>query len=100
MSKIKIGIKGTLEISHSKHGILIAGDPKGLRSLVKLLIRLADVDQDTMKYMPDGERCHVHLHANEPVKSLNSLTRFSKETEICRLDAKKTGAFPNKYKTA
>ncbi|OGV61825.1 MAG: hypothetical protein A2283_06330 [Lentisphaerae bacterium RIFOXYA12_FULL_48_11] len=100
MIKKSPGIKGTLEISQSNNGFLIAGDPKGLRSFAKLLTWIADVNQDSLKNMPDGERCHVHLHANEPVKSFNSLTRFSKETEICRLDAKGTGAFPKKYKTA
>jgi hypothetical protein len=90
-------IKGWLEISTSRNGAFIGGDPDGLRSLAKLLTWLADVDQEAIAGMPDGERCHVHLHAHEPVESFNSLTCFSLETEVCRLDAKGTHSFPRKY---
>ena len=92
------GIEGTLEISICDEGILIAGDPDGLRSLARLLTWLADVDQESLPTMPNGERCHVHLHAGEPVESFNSLTAFSEQTELCRLDAKGTGEFPPKYR--
>ena len=90
-------IEGNLEISSHHQGIFIGGDPKGLRSLARLLAWLADTDQESLSTQPEGERCHVHLHAND-VRGFNSLTRFSNETEICRLDAKGTGEFPEYYR--
>jgi len=89
-------IEGSLEISKSRNSIFIGGDPIALRSLAKLLIWLADVDQGSLSSQPSGERCHVHLHASGP-EGFNSLTPFSSETEVCRLDAKGTGEFPEKY---
>jgi len=89
-------IEGTLEISKGGDGILIGGDPAALRSLAKLLIWIANVDQNSLPLQPDGERFHVHLHASFP-EGFNSLTPFSCETEICRLDAKGSGEFPPRY---
>jgi hypothetical protein len=89
-------IQGNLEISKSEYGIFIGGDPEGLRSLARLLTWLADVDQNSLARMPDGERCHVHLHARD-AEGFNSLTGFSEETELCRLDAKGTSDLPPKY---
>jgi hypothetical protein len=88
-------IKGNLEISKSRAGVLICGDPQGLRSLAKLLVWLADVDQEALPTMPDGEREHVPLYCSLPYQQLNS---FSVSTELCRLDAKGTGEFPKKYR--
>jgi hypothetical protein len=92
-------ISGNLEISKFPTGIFIGGDPEALRSFAKLLTWLADVDQESLAAMPKEERYHVHLHANGP-KAFACLTRFSEETELCRLDAKGTGAFPDKYRAA
>jgi hypothetical protein len=39
----------------------------------------------------------VHLHTRD-AEGFNSLTPFSSETELCRLDAKGTGDFPEKYR--
>jgi hypothetical protein len=89
-------IDGMLEISQSSNRIFIGGDPAALRSLARLLTWLADIDQNALRTQPDGERCHVHLHAND-AEGFNSLTPFSMETEVCRLDAKGTGEFPEKY---
>lgn len=89
-------IEGNLEISRRGTGVFIGGDPDALRSLAKLLIWLANVDQESLDAQPDGERCHVHLHARD-AEGFNSLTPFSTETELCRLDAKGTGEFPKKY---
>ncbi len=97
MCRDRPAIEGNLEVSRAQDGLRIAGDPEGLRSLARLLMWLADVDQESHPTMPDGERCHVHLHAGEPIESFNSLTRFSEETELCRLDAQGTGEFPEKY---
>ena len=90
-------IVGNLEISKSRAGVFIGGDPKGLRSLAKLLLWLADVNQESHPNMPDGEREHVHLHHN-PMDTSAHLTQFSVVTELCRLDAKGTGDFPDKYR--
>jgi hypothetical protein len=87
-------IGGHLEISKRRTGVFIGGDPEALRSLARLLNWLADVDQESLATMPDGERCHVHLESQGPVASLSA---FSNDTEICRLDAKGTGDFPQRY---
>jgi hypothetical protein len=84
-------IKGSLEISKGRNGVFIGGDTEGLRSLAKLLTWLADVDQEQHPTMPDGEREHTHLD-----RTLH-LTQFSATTELCRLDAKGTGDFPDRY---
>jgi hypothetical protein len=84
-------IKRNLEISKSRFCIFIGGDPKGLRSLAKLLVFLANVKQELHPNMPDGEREHVHLQVGQ------HLTQFSVATEICRLDAKGTGESPEQY---
>jgi hypothetical protein len=84
-------INGNLEISKSRTGVLIGGDPNGLRSIAKLLVFLADANQALHPNMPDGEREHTHLYCGP------HLTQFSVETEICRLDAKGTGDFPERY---
>jgi len=90
-------IEGLLEISHSKYGIFIGGNPDTLRSLARLLNWLADVDQESRSAIPEGERSHVHLEPGDPLKLWAALTPFSENTEICRLDAKGTGEFPKRY---
>src|SRR6516162_4650138 len=81
-------IRGSVEVSCSRHGVLIAGDPAGLRSLARLIDWLAHVDQESRRTIPKGERCHVHLYpADHPSEFGDSLTLFSRNTEICRLDA-------------
>lgn len=86
-------IEGKLEITRCRNGIFIGGDPAGLRSLAQLLVWLADVDQESLASMPDGEHCHVHLCARDADEGFHShsLTASSEETEVCRLDAKGTG---------
>jgi hypothetical protein len=88
-------IIGTLEISKNRNGIFIGGDPKGLRSLAKILNWLADVDQESHPNMPDGEREHTQLYVEPPYAHLSP---FSITTELCRLDAKGTGELPDKYR--
>jgi hypothetical protein len=90
-------IEGNLEISKEREGILIDGDPSALRSLAKLLVWLADVDQESLQAQPDGARFHMHLHSGDS-DGFNSLTPFSEETVVGRLDAKGTGEFPEKYR--
>lgn len=59
MNRPSPGVDGIVEISRIDDGIFIGGHPEGLRSLAGLLIWLADVDQDQMSTMPDGEGCHI-----------------------------------------
>jgi len=68
--------------------VTIIGDPDGLRYLAKLLIALADYDQEVTT-APVGDREHIHLHANEQLDS------HSCDVELCRADAKGTGVLPD-----
>lgn len=87
-------VKGEIEISHGPNGIFIAGDRVGLRSLIRQLRVLADLDPDAYPNIPIGERYHTHLHPGY------QLSRNSTDTELCRLDAKGTGTFPKTYRSA
>ncbi|MFA5206172.1 MAG: hypothetical protein WC708_17385 [Lentisphaeria bacterium] len=78
-------IIGQIEISRNENGIFIGGDPAGLKSLAEQVAWLAEVDQERMPQLPDGERVHLHWHPG------CQLTRNSEETEISRLDAKGAG---------
>jgi hypothetical protein len=71
--------------------ILIHGDPDGLKSLAKLLLHLADLNQDSIVELPIGAREHIHLRPKF------DLSNSSEEVIIGRLDAKKTGAFYDTY---
>ncbi len=73
--------------------ILIHGDPKGLRSLAKLLIDIADLNQEEVneKYLPIGAREHYHLRPNL------ELSNSSNEVVVGRLDAKGTGVFYKRF---
>ena len=91
------GIAGNLEISIKEDGeIFIGGDPQGLKSLATVLTWLSEVDQEKTN-MPEGEREHVHLRPKSSAAELRELTRFSVATEICRLDARESGNFPEYY---
>jgi hypothetical protein len=69
--------------------IAIVGDPAGLRRLAKMVLDLANMDQEKAKEIPIGEREHIHLHARA------QLHWHSCEVEICRADAKGTGELPD-----
>jgi hypothetical protein len=91
-------IAGNLEISKSQDGVFIGGDPPGLRSLAAILVWLADIDQESpLNSYPDGWFSHIHLHARD-IEGFNSLTVFSEEVILSRLDAKGTGEFPERYR--
>jgi len=73
--------------------ILIHGNPEGLKSLAKLILEIAELNQEEVenKYLPIGAREHYHLTPNiELSKSSNSVL-------IGRLDAKGTGNFYDRY---
>lgn len=71
--------------------VLVHGDPEGLRSFAKLLIKIADLNQDDLKDLPIGAREHIHLQPD------HDLSRSSVQVIVGRIDAKGTGAFYDKY---
>ncbi|HMI03356.1 MAG TPA: hypothetical protein VK541_12780 [Pedobacter sp.] len=103
MENFKSSIIGHLDIivSRNENGldgenecwneVLIHGDPEGLRSLAHLLLRLADLDQESVVSLPVGAREHQHL---QPKLELSS---SSEAVIVGRLDAKGTGAFYDRY---
>ena len=103
MKKLKSKIKGHLDIfviqSEDEldgevmkwQEIVIHGDPKGLKSLAKLLIKIAETKQDQLPDLPIGEREHFHLQPKY------DLSNSSEQVIIGCLDAKGTGDFYNRY---
>jgi len=71
--------------------ILIHGDPEGLKSFARLLMKLADTNQDNIDRLPIGAREHIHLRPKF------DLSNSSDEVIVGRLDAKGTGYFYDRY---
>jgi len=71
--------------------VIIHGDPEGLRSFAKLLIKIANLDQENRTDIPTGAREHYHLRPNL------ELSKSSVEAIVGRIDAKGTGHFYNGY---
>lgn len=71
--------------------ILIHGDSEGLKSLAKLLINLAELNQDEKTDLPIGAREHIHLQPNF------DLSKSSVEVIVGRLDAKGTNEFYKRF---
>jgi len=67
--------------------VLIHGDSEGLRSFAKLLIKIADLNQESQTDLPIGAREHYHLRPNL------ELGKSSVQAVVGRLDAKGTGRF-------
>jgi len=103
MHKFKSAITGHLDIIATQHEdglngdemlwneVLIHGDPEGLRSLASLLLKLADLDQNTLEDLPNGAQAHEHLRPGI------ELSNSSDTVVTGRLDAKGTSAFYNRY---
>jgi len=103
MKKIKSAITGHLDIivvqnENEFEGkmeywneVMIHGDPEGLRSLAKFLLRLADLNQENMPDLPVGAREHEHLQPGFDLSD-SSVTVITG-----RLDAKGTGTFYDRY---
>ena len=103
MEKYQSEISGHLDISIANNqdefegkttkwqDILIHGDPEGLKSLARLLTRIADTIQDNIKDLPVGAREHIHLRPNIDI------SKSSVEVIVGKLDAKGTKAFYNRY---
>jgi len=71
--------------------ISIHGDPEGLRSFDRLLMKIADLNQENQTDLPVGAREHYHLRPNF------ELSKSSVETIVGRIDAKGTGRFYDRY---
>lgn len=73
--------------------ILIHGNPEGLKSLSKLLIEIAELNQEKVedKYLPIRARKHYHLTPGI------ELAKSSIGVIVGRLDAKGTGDFYTRY---
>ncbi len=73
--------------------VLIHGNPEGLKSLAKLLLEIAELNQEEVedKYLPNGAREHYHLRPNI------ELSISSNNVIIGRLDAKGTGEFYQRF---
>ena len=73
--------------------VLIHGNPQGLKSLAKLLLEIAELNQEEVedKYLPIGAREHYHLTPNI------ELSRSSNTVIIGRLDAKGIREFYERY---
>lgn len=71
--------------------VLIHGDPEGLRSFAKLLIEMADLNQDTVTDLPIGAREHIHLRPDIDI------SKSSTEVIVGRIDAKGTNHFYDRY---
>lgn len=73
--------------------VLIHGNPKGLKSFAKLLLEIAELNQDDVdnKHLPIGAREHYHLRPGV------ELSKSSNEVVVGRLDAKGTGNFYDRF---
>ena len=71
--------------------VLIHGDPEGLKSFAQLLMKIADLDQESVADLPAGAREHYHLRPNL------ELSKSSVGAIVGRLDAKGTGLFYDRY---
>jgi hypothetical protein len=73
--------------------ILIHGNAEGLKSLAKLLIEIAELNQEKVedKYIPIGAREHYNLRPGI------ELSKSSIEVIVGRLDAKGIGNFYDRY---
>jgi len=103
MKKYKSEIKGHLEITvgdmEDEHNgvvekwkeIFIHGDPEGLKSLAKLLVKIARINQDNIAELPIGAKEHTSLRPNW------DLSKNSEQVIVGRLDGKGTGIFHNGY---
>jgi hypothetical protein len=98
-------IEGHLDIFVSSHEdeldgeitkwneILIHGNPEGLQSLAKLLVEIAELNQEEIeeKYLPIGSREHYQLRPNI------ELSKSSNHVIVGRLDEKGTKKYYDRY---
>ena len=80
-------------VTTSWNEVLIHGNPEGLKSFAKLLLEIAELNQENVedKYLPIGAREHYHLRPGI------ELSKSSIEVIVGRLDAKGTGDFYDRH---
>jgi hypothetical protein len=89
---IKGNLSATFEADEGKTTVYLEGDPEGLRSLAKVLTRLARVNQSKLPTLPDKYASeHVHLSRNV------HLAATSVDLCVGRLD-EKSGKFDPTFK--
>ena len=68
-------------------------NPEGLKSFAKLLMEIANLNQEKVddKYLPIGAREHYHLRPGI------ELSKSSEQVIVGRLDAKGTGNYYKRY---
>jgi hypothetical protein len=73
--------------------VLIHGNPEGLKSLAKLLVEIAELNQEEIddEYLPIGAREHYLLRPGL------ELSASSDQVVVGRIDAETTGAFYARY---
>jgi hypothetical protein len=71
--------------------VLIHGDPEGLRSFARLLMKIANLNQENRTDLPIGAREHYHLGPNL------ELSKSSVQANAGRIHAKGTGHFYDQY---
>jgi len=71
--------------------VMIHGDPEGLRSFAKLLMRIANLNQEARTDIPIGAKEHYHLRPDY------ELSKSSVEVIVGRIDAKGTGEFYDRF---
>ncbi|MGC4234440.1 MAG: hypothetical protein QM594_15780 [Niabella sp.] len=103
MEKYKSEIAGHLDILIAENedefeggitkwqDILIHGDSEGLKSFAKLLIKIAELNQEDITELQVGARTHIHLRPNIDI------SKSSVEVIVGRIDAKGTGTFYDRY---
>ena len=86
-------IDGDLDIFIANKEVLIHGNPEGLKSFAKLLIELAELNQENIdnKFLPVGAREHYHLTSNI------ELSKSSVDVVVGRIDAKGTKEYYQRY---
>ena len=71
--------------------VFIHRDPEGLRSLARLLLEMANENQEQNPLLPIGAREHTHLNVGI------DLSQSSHRVILGRLDAKGNGEFYGRY---
>ncbi len=89
-------IEGVLAIQRRQGDVFIGGDPAGLRSFAKLLAWTADLDQNSLPDVADGERFRLVLSPQNG-EGEQPLSPTSSHAEISRLDAKGSGKLPDEF---
>jgi hypothetical protein len=71
--------------------VLIHGDPEGLRSFARLLLKMADLNQEELSELPVGDSEHIHLNPGY------DFSKSSVEVILGRLDQKGSDAFYDRF---